>query len=71
MNDYIVIIHDNHIYNIDKDSYETDENTYKRGWFIIKNQFKYKNFKELISRSFIYLNESKNNMNYNLAENMV
>jgi hypothetical protein len=71
MNDYIIIIHDNNIYNIEKDNYETDENTYKRGWFIIKNQLKYKNFKELISRSFIYLNEDKKNMNYRIADNMV
>jgi len=71
MNDYIIIIHDNNIYNIEKNNYETDENTYKRGWFIIKNQLKYKNFKELISRSFIYLNEDKKNMNYRIPENMV
>ena len=60
----VVIIHDNAIYNIEKEQFETDENTYKRGWFMIKNQSIIANIGELISRSFIYLNEKKNNMKY-------
>jgi len=64
MNNSIVIIHDNAIYNIEKDPYETDENTYKRGWYMIKNQNIFSKLAELISRSFIYLNETKNNMKY-------
>jgi hypothetical protein len=63
MLNYILIIHDNFIYKIDKEPFESDENTYKRGWFIIDNKDKYdKN--ELISRSIIFLNENKNNMKY-------
>lgn len=64
MSNCVVIIHDNAIYNIEKEQFETDENTYKRGWFMIKNQSIIANIGELISRSFIYLNEKKNNMKY-------
>jgi len=60
---FIIIIHNNFIYKIRKLPYETDENTYKRGWFIIKNYDKYEN-EELISRSIIYLNEIKYKMKY-------
>jgi hypothetical protein len=61
--DYIIMIHENKIYKIDKEPYETDENTYVRGWFIINHFNKFKD-EELISRSIIYLNENKNNMKY-------
>jgi len=64
MSTYIIIIYDNHIYKIEKEPFETDENTYKRGWFIIKNYEKYENYDEIIARSIIYLNENKNKMNY-------
>jgi len=64
MNNHIVIIHDDAIYDIEKEQYETDENTYKRAWFMIKNQNVFSKLSELISRSFIYLNETKNNMKY-------
>lgn len=57
--DHIIIIHNNHIYKIDKEPYETDENTYIRGWYIINN-----NIDNVIVRSIIYLNEIKNNMKY-------
>jgi len=60
--DFIVIIHDNHLYRIFKEPFETDENTYIRGWYIIKNYDN--NYDNLICRSIIYLNESKNNMKY-------
>jgi len=60
--DYIIIVHDNFIYKIHKEPYETDENTYFRGWYIIKN------FNDInddsICRSIMYLNENKNNMKY-------
>ena len=69
--DNIVIIHNDNIYNIEKEPYETDENTYSRGWFIIKNYFKYSSLKELISNSIIYLNENKNNMKYPNDDYMV
>ena len=64
MNNNIIINYDNKIFLVAKEPYETDENSYKRGWFIIKNQEKIKNENELISRSIIYLNENKNNMKY-------
>jgi hypothetical protein len=62
--DFIIIIHDNIIYKIYKEPYETDENTYIRAWFIIKNNDGNTNLDEIISRSIIYLNEHKNNMKY-------
>lgn len=62
---YIIIIHNNHIYKIDKEPYETDENTYIRGWFLIKNTtINDYNRDYNISKSIIYLNEYKNNMKY-------
>jgi len=65
MNNYIIIIHDNFIYKIDKEPFETDENTYIRGWFIIKNLNKFNNnYDETFINSIIYLNEYKNNMKF-------
>lgn len=60
---FIIIINENYIYKIRKLPFETDENTYRRGWFIIKN-FNSFEYDELISRSIIYLNEYKNKMKY-------
>lgn len=60
---FVIIINDNYIYKIQKLPFETDENTYKRGWYIIKNYSSY-DYDELISRSIIYLNEYKNKMIY-------
>jgi hypothetical protein len=62
---YIIIIHNNFIYKINKEPFETDENTYIRAWFLIKNY----NINDYnndcnISNSIIYLNEYKNNMKY-------
>lgn len=63
MNSHIIIIANNYIYKIEKEPYETDENTYKRGWYIIKNYEK-GNYEEIIGKSIKYLNEEKNNMKY-------
>jgi hypothetical protein len=63
MTDYIIIIYDNNIYKIEKEPFETDENSYKRGWYIIKNYNN--NYDKIIGDSIIYLNEKKNNMIYN------
>lgn len=62
--DIIIIIYDNYIYKIEKEPFETDENTYKRGWFIIKNLKDNDNYEEIVKKSIIYLNENKNNMKY-------
>ena len=61
--DKVIIIYDNNIYQIEKEPFGTDENTYKRGWFIIRN-IKDNNYEETVNKSIIYLNESKNNMKY-------
>jgi hypothetical protein len=58
--DFIIIVNDNHIYKIDKEPFETDENTYIRGWYIIKNN----GLDNVVSRSIMHLNEHKNNMKY-------
>jgi hypothetical protein len=63
MDKYIIIVYDNYIYKIEKEPFETDENTYRRGWFIIKNQDK-DNYEETVLKSIIYLNENKNKMKY-------
>ena len=63
MNSHIIIIANNYIYKIEKEPYETDENTYRRGWFIIKNLNK-DNYDETVLKSIIYLNENKNKMKY-------
>jgi hypothetical protein len=60
--DHIIIVHDNYIYKTNKEPYETDERTYFRGWFIIKNFNDIND--EIICRSIMYLNENKNNMKY-------
>jgi hypothetical protein len=54
---YIIISYDNYLYKIEKEPYESDENTYKRGWFIIDNYDKYE-YPELISRSIIHINSN-------------
>lgn len=60
----IVIIYENFLYKIRKLPFETDENTYKRGWYIVKNIDKIMDYDELVSKSIIYLNENKNKMKY-------
>jgi len=51
---YITIVYDNKLYKIEKEPYETDENTFMRGWYIIKNNHLEDN---IISRSIMHLNE--------------
>lgn len=58
----INILYNNEIYIIDKEPYETLEETYERGWFIIKNYYNY-DYNELISQSIININ-SKKGMEY-------
>ena len=63
MSSFIIIIYDNFIYKIEKEPYESDVNTYKRGWYIIKNYNKDK-YEEIVNNSIKYLNENKNKMIY-------
>ena len=58
MTNYIIINYKNNIYKIEKELNETDEDTYIRGWFIVKN-YNIENYNELISRSIMFLNEKK------------
>lgn len=62
--DCVKIYHKGRYYTINKEPFETSENTYKRGWFIIINYNNYENYNELISRSLIYINEKNNDMTY-------
>ena len=64
---YIIMIHNNYIYKIDKEPYETDENTYMRGWYIINSYNNEDNYDEIVSQSIININEIKNKMKYNLC----
>ena len=56
--DKIIILYNNKQYIIEKDPYETIDETYERGWYIIKNYDKY-DYNELISKSIIMLNIKK------------
>ncbi len=51
----ITIQYQGYIYNIEQEPFETLEDSYKRGWYIIKNFDKYKNYNELYSRSIMML----------------
>jgi len=60
---YILINYNNFLYKIEKEPFESDEDSYIRGWFIVKNYNDYSNYNELISLSIIHLNK-KYDMNY-------
>jgi len=49
----IIINHKGLLYVIVKDQFETLEDAYQRGWFIINNKSNYENNNKLISMSFI------------------
>lgn len=55
----ICITYKNKIYTIERQPYETYEESYNRGWFIIKNMNKYANHNELISMSILHSNVKK------------
>ena len=50
------------IYIIEKEPFETNDNAYKRAWFIVKNYDTY-NYRELVSLSKIIINKD-NDMEY-------
>lgn len=58
----IIIHYKGKLYIIDKEPFESNEDVYKRGWFIVKNQGKYCK-EELISLSIIN-NNLKKGMEY-------
>ncbi len=57
--DNIIISHQGVLYRIEKEPFETYDDVYSRGWFIIKNNGKYDNYKQLISLSIIHNNKKK------------
>jgi hypothetical protein len=61
----IAIHYKGKLYLIDKEPFETFEETYSRGWYIIKNDQKISNYQELVSLSIIN-NNSKKQMEYNV-----
>ena len=63
--DSIILYCNGRNFKITKEPFETNEDVYKRGWFIIKNYNNISDYNELISRSIIYINE-KNNMVYSI-----
>ena len=46
------------IYIIEKEPFETNDNAYKRAWFIVKNYDTY-NYRELVSLSKIIINTNQ------------
>jgi hypothetical protein len=57
--EYIIINFKGIIYKIEKEPFETYEDTYSRGWFIIKNKGIYDSNKQLVSLSIIHNNKKK------------
>ena len=55
----IVIQYQGKIYNIQQEPFESIEDSYKRGWFIVKNYQKYDSYRELYSLSIIMINKNK------------
>jgi L-amino acid N-acyltransferase YncA len=47
------------LYNISQEPFETVEDSYKRGWYIVKNYNKFENYQQLYSESIIMLNTAK------------
>jgi len=58
-NDNIVIYNKGYIHLIDKEPYETNEDVFKRGWFIVINKDNEENMNKLISMSIITNNIDK------------
>lgn len=65
MSNNISIQYNNKIYIIMKEPFETLNETYKRGWYIVKNYNNY-DYKKLYSLSIINNNITKHSMTYNL-----
>jgi len=57
--DNIVIYNKGYIHLIDKEPYETNEDVFKRGWFIVINKDNEENMNKLISMSIITNNIDK------------
>jgi len=58
-NDNIVIYNKGFIHLIDKEPYETNEDVFKRGWYIVINKDNEENMNKLISMSIITNNIDK------------
>ena len=63
MSDYITILYNNNIYIIMKEPFETLNETYNRGWYIVKNYNLYE-YNLLYSLSIINNNKNVHKMNY-------
>jgi hypothetical protein len=60
----LTIFYKGKLFNIQIEPFECIEDTFKRGWFIIKNYNNYKNnYNELYSLSLMMINKD-NNMTY-------
>tara|TARA_Y100000389_G_C17434066_1_gene504420 strand:+ start:765 stop:980 length:216 start_codon:yes stop_codon:yes gene_type:complete len=65
MSDKITLLFNNNIYIIEKEPFETLNETYARGWYIVKNYDKI-DYKLLNSYSIINNNINTYNMNYEI-----
>lgn len=59
MTDNIVIYNKGTIHIIDREPYETNQDVYRRGWYIINNKHKENNYSKLVSDSIININKNK------------
>ena len=59
MTDNIVIYNKGTIHIIDREQYETIQDVYRRGWYIINNKHKENNYSKLVSDSIININKNK------------
>jgi len=58
-NDNIVIYNKGYIHLIDREPFETNEDVYKRGWYIVVNKDNEENINKLLSMSIITNNIDK------------
>ena len=65
MSNKITVFYNNNIYIIEKEPYETINDTYMRAWYIVKN-YDLMQYKLLNSYSIIINNINTNNMNYDI-----
>jgi hypothetical protein len=55
----ITIQYQGAFYNISQEQFETVEDSYRRGWYIVKNYNKFENYEQLYCESIIMLNTLK------------
>ncbi len=65
MSNKVTLLYNNNIYIIEKEPYETINESYTRAWYIVKN-YNSMEYKLLNSYSIMINNINTNNMNYDI-----